>query len=52
MSMSTFASLTGRLDAKRANLFLEIERIYHTQLYRCGNYCAQVRALHYLIFNS
>ena len=35
--------------SKCAALFREIERIYHTQLYRCGDYCAKVRALHYLL---
>lgn len=34
---------------KAYGLFAEIERLYHTQHYRSGDYCAKVNALHYLL---
>ncbi len=38
---------TPKTDA----LFVEIEKLYLTQLYHRGDYCAKVRALHDLLFS-
>jgi hypothetical protein len=35
--------------SKRLSLFLAILAMYSTQLYRCGDYQAKVRALHALL---
>ncbi len=38
-----------KLIRKCTTLFREIERLYNTQQYRSGDYCAKVRALHHLL---